>query len=461
MTSAVDIIAPKPAARPEPAAKASSRDDDRTSFADVLDAETSEPEAAPATKEVSKDAAPKEAATKDEPATPDTNVAAQPAQPQQPTLAVNSAEAILAGLTQAAPADAPTTEAGAATPAIDAAAPAAAPAAPTAPAPAGAAETSAAAAATAAQAAPKPATTPQPDASQADAAAEPVAQAAAPAATPATAPAAPAQTAQTAQAAPAATAAPASAPVADTAAPLSAPGEERTSATVEAANTSSNKTGATSATSTAADPAASKAQGAPSNTTQVAANASVASEATPDIKPDAAPPTTTTTVDPLATARSATETARAAQTSPALQNAPATTIQVHQRMVERFDGRAQRYEVRLDPAELGRVDVRIEVGADKKVHAVLAAHDSAALSDLMRGQRSLERALNDAGFDLAEGGIRFELSSDQGRNPANDSNGNGRSNVWRGFNTVDVAVDTQTAAAARPWRSSARLDVVA
>ena len=121
---------------------------------------------------------------------------------------------------------------------------------------------------------------------------------------------------------------------------------------------------------------------------------------------------------------------------------------------------AQRYEVRLDPAELGRVDVRIEVGADKKVHAILAAHDSAALTDLMRGQRSLERALNDAGFDLAEGGIRFELSSDQGRNP-NENNGNRSGNVWRGFNTLDVAVDAQTAAAGRPWRSSARLDVVA
>lgn len=459
MTSAVDIFAPKPAARPEPAAKASSRDDDRTSFADVLDAETSEPEAAPATKEVSKEAAPKETVTKDEPATPDSNVAAQPAQPQQPqaTPAVNSAEAILAGLTQAAPTDAPTTEAGATTPTTPAAAPAAPAAAPAAAAaaPAGAAETSAAAAATAAQAAPKPAATPQPAAPQADAAAEPTAQAIAPAAAPATTRAVPAQTAQTAQVAPTTP----TTPAADTAAPLSAPGEERTSATVEAANTSSNKATATSATSTAADPAASKAQGTQSKTTQVAAN--VAAEATPDIKPDAAPPATTTTVDPLATARSATETARAAQTSPALQNAPATTIQVYQRMVERFDGRAQRYEVRLDPAELGRVDVRIEVGADKKVHAVLAAHDSAALSDLMRGQRSLERALNDAGFDLAEGGIRFELSSDQGRNPANDSNGNGRSNVWRGFNTVDVAVDAQTAAAARPWRSSARLDVVA
>ncbi|HOY76791.1 MAG TPA: hypothetical protein PLN33_03225, partial [Hyphomonadaceae bacterium] len=122
MTSAVDIIAPKPVARPEPVAKDASRDDDRTSFADALDAETSEPEAA--TKETSsKEPAAKEATAKDEPAVADTNIAAQPvqSQQQQPT-AVNSAQAILAGLTQAAPTDAPVAEAGADVPAIDAAA---------------------------------------------------------------------------------------------------------------------------------------------------------------------------------------------------------------------------------------------------------------------------------------------------------------------------------------------------
>ena len=155
---------------------------------------------------------------------------------------------------------------------------------------------------------------------------------------------------------------------------------------------------------------------------------------------------------------------RATQTNPALQNAPPTTVQVYQRMVERFDGRAQRYEIRLDPAELGRVDVRIEVGADKKIHAVLAAHDSAALTDLIRGQRSLERALSDAGIDVAEGGIKFELSTNQNRDSAGDQNTserNASANVWRGFAPLDVAVDHQTAAAARPWRPSSRLDLVA
>jgi hypothetical protein len=146
-------------------------------------------------------------------------------------------------------------------------------------------------------------------------------------------------------------------------------------------------------------------------------------------------------------------------------------VQVAARFIERFDGRAQRFEVRLDPAELGRVDVRIEVGSDKKVHAVLAAHDSAALSDLMRGSRALEKALGDAGIDVADGGLKFELAADAG----NFSNGENRSNAWtggdqpawpRGQSTANIPLDAETATLAatstsRSGRGASRLDLVA
>jgi hypothetical protein len=144
-------------------------------------------------------------------------------------------------------------------------------------------------------------------------------------------------------------------------------------------------------------------------------------------------------------------------------------LQVYTRVVERFDGRAQRFEVSLQPAELGRVDVRIEVGADRKVHAVLAAHDSAALTDLMRGQRSLERALSDAGVDLAKDGLRFELSDNAGRGASGWRGGDAQgerelAHTWRAFTPVDVPVEADTtdiAAARRPYGRSLRLDLVA
>lgn len=438
VTSAVDLIPTKPAARPEAVApRETSTKEEHVSFADVLETETAEPDSS------------------DEltAATTDTNVAAQavPAQPPA-TPAINSPEAILAGLAQADAPDA-AVEGSSEIPEIAAAVPGPGPQ-PALPTPAQAAVTPAPAAtaqvATASKPAQPTASTTNVDTDEAGEGAEDKtsaptenAQSAAPV-TPAIA--VPAMTASVAT--PATT-------QSTEAAPLSAPGVERAAAPADALPASTTKT---QSAATPTTDAGVKAQPGDTKTVQTAA---ASADAAPELKTEAATTPAGSTVDAAATARAPTsEAARAAQTHPALQHAPATTLQVYQRMVERFDGRAQRYEVRLDPAELGRVDVRIEVGADKKVHAVLAAHDSAALSDLMRGQRSLERALSDAGFDLADGGIQFELSSDQGQNSANQNSDGGNANVWRGFKSVDVAVDAQTAAAARPWRSS-RLDLVA
>lgn len=259
---------------------------------------------------------------------------------------------------------------------------------------------------------------------------------------------------------------------------MNAPGSRRGDAPVEAASTANADTGATKAAgaqsvASGAAPTAAASAGAGKPNAQAAA-ATAVSDAAPDIKPDAAAPSTaasTSFADTLAAARGQTPDAARAHGNPHLQSAPAAAVQVYTRLVERFDGRAQRFEVRLDPAELGRIDVRIEIGADKKVHAVLAAHDSAAMSDLMRGQRALERALSDAGIDLAEGGLRFELSSDSGRNLAGgQQRGDSWSNdelahAWRGFSSVDVEVEASpadVAAATRSYfRGAPRLDLVA
>jgi flagellar hook-length control protein FliK len=138
----------------------------------------------------------------------------------------------------------------------------------------------------------------------------------------------------------------------------------------------------------------------------------------------------------------------------ALRNAPPAAGQVFARITERFDGRAQRFEMRLDPPELGRVDVRIEIGANKRVNAVLAAHDSAALTDLMRGSRALERALVDAGIDLADNGLQFELSGDKG----NGARGQSRdSQPWRQGVLVSLAADVEPdVITAAPYINSGR-----
>lgn len=210
---------------------------------------------------------------------------------------------------------------------------------------------------------------------------------------------------------------------------------------------------------------ASPAQAATQTANPAAAAISPESAAKAAVDPTPAPGPQAS-IQTAATSNPLSDASRATATPPALQSAPAATIEVYSRIIERADGRAQRFEVRLDPVELGRVDVRIEIGADKKVHAVLAAHDSAALSDLMRGQRALERALSDAGIDIADNGVRFEMSNDANRGSANQQRGesnthSGRADVWRSFDTLSMPVSAETAAAATPMRRTQRLDLVA
>lgn len=157
----------------------------------------------------------------------------------------------------------------------------------------------------------------------------------------------------------------------------------------------------------------------------------------PSAAPGVAPPPFTTGTPAGAAQVPAPGTGSAAATP---QHAGDVAFQVHSRIIERFDGRAQRFEVRLDPPQLGRVDVRIEIGSDQRVNAILSAHDSAALADLARGADDLRNALSDAGIDLAEDGLAFELASDQ---PGDDINRRARE-------------DSRDGASGGPWVRVAR-----
>ncbi len=169
-----------------------------------------------------------------------------------------------------------------------------------------------------------------------------------------------------------------------------------------------------------------------------------------------------TTPATSATAGQATSAPSTPAPPPALAGASPAVVQVYSRMVERFDGKAQQFQIRLDPPELGRVNVRIEIGADHRVHAVLAAHDSNALADLMRGQRALEQSLANAGIDLSEEGIRFELS-DQNTNQSSrgdqDAAPEKRTQPWMLDADTSAAVEQAVAQQSR-W-SRSRINVVA
>ncbi|WP_119459818.1 flagellar hook-length control protein FliK [Rhodospirillaceae bacterium SYSU D60014] len=94
----------------------------------------------------------------------------------------------------------------------------------------------------------------------------------------------------------------------------------------------------------------------------------------------------------------------------------AEQIAVHiQRGIEQG---TDRIDIRLTPAELGRIEVRLELGHDGRVHASIAVDRAETLDLLQRDSRSLERALQDAGLKTDSGGLTFNLRGD-GRQHSN------------------------------------------
>jgi flagellar hook-length control protein FliK len=69
----------------------------------------------------------------------------------------------------------------------------------------------------------------------------------------------------------------------------------------------------------------------------------------------------------------------------------------------------RRFEIRLDPPELGRIDVRLDVGRDGQVTSRLVVERAETLDLLRRDAATLERALQSAGLRTDDAGLQFSL----------------------------------------------------
>lgn len=75
-----------------------------------------------------------------------------------------------------------------------------------------------------------------------------------------------------------------------------------------------------------------------------------------------------------------------------------------------------RFEIQIDPPELGRIDVAMEIGKDGRVTAHMTVDRPETLDMLQRDARALEKALQDAGLDADDDTLEFSLR-DEGANP--------------------------------------------
>ncbi len=79
---------------------------------------------------------------------------------------------------------------------------------------------------------------------------------------------------------------------------------------------------------------------------------------------------------------------------------------------------AKEFAIRLDPEDLGRIDVKLEVSDEGQVQARVVVEKVETLQLLQRDARTLERAFDQAGLKTSPDGLQFSLrdSGGQGRN---------------------------------------------
>ncbi|MBR0989803.1 flagellar hook-length control protein FliK [Bradyrhizobium japonicum] len=173
----------------------------------------------------------------------------------------------------------------------------------------------------------------------------------------------------------------------------------------------------------ASDRTADATQGAPTTLPHAGAQGAVAPTETSAQAASAiqAPLTNTTST---ASASTATLTATAAS---------ATAVPVNGIPIEiaaAFRSGKSRFDISLDPAELGRIDVRINVDRNGNVTSHLTVEKPETLQLLRQDAPQLQRALDDAGLKSGSNGLSFSLrdqnSSGQNTGQNNDNGGNAR-----------------------------------
>ncbi|WP_315721659.1 MULTISPECIES: flagellar hook-length control protein FliK [unclassified Bradyrhizobium] len=103
-----------------------------------------------------------------------------------------------------------------------------------------------------------------------------------------------------------------------------------------------------------------------------------------------------------------------------------------------------RFEIRLDPAELGRIDVRIDVDRNGQVTSHLRVEKPETLAMLQQTAPQLQQALQDAGLKSNNSGLQFSLR-DQNSSGQNGGDNQQNGNSQRLIVTEDENVPVQFA----------------
>jgi hypothetical protein len=91
-----------------------------------------------------------------------------------------------------------------------------------------------------------------------------------------------------------------------------------------------------------------------------------------------------------------------------VRGAPETVAHLAAQIVKKLEGRHTSFDIQLDPAGLGSVQVKMEINAQGELSAHMNFERADTAADLRSRAQELQRALEQAGFDLSRGSLSFE-----------------------------------------------------
>jgi len=103
--------------------------------------------------------------------------------------------------------------------------------------------------------------------------------------------------------------------------------------------------------------------------------------------------------------------------------------QVSVKITKALQAGTDKITVQLRPAELGRVEVKMELTVDGRAMAVVTADNKDTMDLLRRDSGDLQRALQDAGLDVNSGDLSFNLRGQEGENTDNEDSNKGNSGL--------------------------------
>ncbi|WP_295489205.1 flagellar hook-length control protein FliK [Sphingorhabdus sp. EL138] len=147
-------------------------------------------------------------------------------------------------------------------------------------------------------------------------------------------------------------------------------------------------------------------------------------------------------------------------TAPALQTSKGLGKGLALEMRKSIEDGREHMRVRLDPKELGQLDVRLSFEKDGALRAIITASTSAS-NDLLRQELpTLVRNLSGAGVRMDEGSLRFELQSGSGggsgqrQTPQEERRTPSRNGAWE-----DLRPEEDTVFGTRPRSARGQFDL--